>query len=120
VGRCIRVVARLLLGLATLFVGALLVLVAVGGAGVTRDSLECGGLPPPADSGVSEDAIVRVAPDLRLFPLGVRCLYEGPQGQTIVVSDITFWHTLALAFGGLLMVLGICLPFLRRRRQPQA
>ncbi len=113
--------ARLLVGLALLLVGLVIMSMTLGEAGFQKDAIDgCYYRQPPPEAGVSGSAISNVEADWQLLPLGVRCLYEGPQGQTIVVSDIKLRHTLAAASGGLLMVLGICLPFLRRRRQPQA
>ena len=98
-----------------LFVGLVLVSGGLGAAGMRRDSLDCTTLPPPAGSGVSPSAISRVVDEVQLFPLGVRCSYEGPQGQTIEVSNIKLWHTVAIAAGLVLMGVGVLFPLMHGR-----
>lgn len=116
-----KFLARLLAGLVLLLVGLVLVSGGVGGAGFQLDATEdtCFRSPrlqPPPGSGVSSEARNRVEVGLHLFPLGLNCIYRGPQGQEIVVNDIKLWPTLALATGPPLMVFGVRLPFRRVRR----
>jgi len=52
---------------------------------------------------------------VQLFPLGVRCSYQGPQGQTVEVSNIKLWHTVAIAAGLVLMGGGVLFPLMHGR-----
>ena len=114
-GRWLRAAARVTAGLVMLFVGLVLVSGGLGAAGMRRDSLDCTTLPPPAGSGVSPSAISRVVGEVQLFPLGVRCSYQGPQGQTVEVSNIKLWHTVAIAAGLVLMGGGVLFPLMHGR-----
>ena len=118
-----RLLARLLAGLVVLLIGWLLVLSAVGSIGFDKDGFEdvCDDSPrlrPPPGSGVSSEARSGVDVGLHPFPIGLDCIYEGPQGQEIVVNDIKLWPTFALVAGPAVMLYGVCLPF-RRRRLPR-
>ena len=118
-----RLLARLLAGLVVLFTGFVMMLGAVYGIGFDKDGFEdvCYDSPrlrPPPGSGVSSEARSGVDVGLHPFPIGLDCIYEGPQGQEIVVNDIKLWPTFALVAGPAVMLYGVCLPF-RRRRLPR-
>lgn len=108
----IHVITRSLVGVIALVASAMVLSVTLGNAGFQKeDSDACYSRQPPPDAGVTDNAVADVAADRQLMPLGVRCLYEGPQGGTVVISDIEPWHTVLLVAGLLLMVSAVWLPF---------
>ncbi len=118
-----RLLARLLAGLVVVLTGCVMMLGAVAGIGFDKDGFEdvCNDSPrlrPPPGSGVSQEVGQGVDVGLHPFPIGLDCIYQGPQGEEIVVNDIKLWPTLAFAAGPALMLYGVCLPF-RRRRLPR-
>lgn len=118
--RVVRAIVRLLLSLAVILIGLFVVAGAFIGAGFRRDGApdacsEHQALRPPAGSGVSDDARGSGQINVQLLPLGATCLYEGPRGQTIEVSDTSLEHTLILAAGVLVLGVGACIPFICHR-----